>query len=133
MFQPDGPRTPRYRAAYCSRRCGYDAGNKKRGRQGDKNANWKGGIKRHATGYVREYVPGRGYLLQHRLVMEAIVGRRLEGHEEVHHKNGIRHDNRPENLELWAKRQPGGQRVKDLLEYADWVIATYGGLREKLE
>ncbi len=133
MFQPDGPRTPRYRAMYCSRRCGYDAGNKKRGSPGPKNGNWKGGIKQHAAGYVQQWVSGRGSVLQHRLVMEGIIGRRLERHEEVHHKNGIRHDNRPENLELWAKRQPGGQRVKDLIEFAKWVLETYGPLEAKLE
>jgi hypothetical protein len=64
--------------------------------------------------------------------MEQILGRPLEPHESIHHKNGVRDDNRPENLELWSKRQLAGQRVTDLLEFARWVLATYGPLEGRL-
>lgn len=98
----------------CSLRCAYDLGNTKRGLKGEKNPNWRGGVAPHGTsGYVRQYVEGRGTMLQHRVVMEKILGRRLERYEQVHHKNGIRDDNRPENLELWKKQQPPGQRADE--------------------
>lgn len=60
---------------------------------------------------------GRHVELQHRVVMEEIIGRPLIDGENVHHKNGIRHDNRPENLEMWYVSPRPGQRVADMIDY----------------
>lgn len=63
---------------------------------------------------------------EHVLVMEEVHGRRLFKGETVHHKNGVRDDNRPENLELWSKGQPAGQRVEDRIKYYIEFLESYG-------
>jgi len=78
--------------------------------KGSAHHNWKGGTTMHPDGYVLELAPGhpaaatqKGYVLQHRLVMEKQLGRFLTPNELVHHKNEIKTDNRPENLELMSR------------------------------
>lgn len=99
---------------------------------------WKGGKVTDRHGYVRVIPPGqpsRGSsrrVAEHRFVMETHLGRKLRRNENVHHKNGIRHDNRIENLELWAKSHPKGQRVTDLVAFARQVLADYSHEIERL-
>lgn len=56
-------------------------------------------------------------ILEHVVVMSSILGRPLIEGENVHHVNGVRDDNRPENLELWKRVQPKGTRVSDAVAY----------------
>lgn len=63
---------------------------------------------------------------QHRYVMQEFLGRELLPEENVHHKNGDRSDNRLENLELWSRSQPYGQRVDDKIQWMTEFLAVYG-------
>ena len=65
-------------------------------------------------------------VLEHRVVFELELGRKLLAHENVHHINGQRDDNRLENLELWSSMQPSGQRVTDKVEWAKAILSLYG-------
>ena len=100
---------------YCSRRCSMLArgGNKASGPY----RHPEGHELRHSSGYVQVKVDGK-WVMQHRLVMAQILGKPLQQTDRVHHKNGDRQDNRPENLELWSgvgtsKKDPPGVRVVD--------------------
>jgi hypothetical protein len=66
-----------------------------------------------------------GKILEHVYIMSEHMGRPLEAHENVHHINGVRDDNRLENLELWSTRQPKGQRVEDKVAWAIELLKLY--------
>ena len=84
-----------------------------------------------AGGYVKVYDPKHpnaqkaGWLPEHVKVMAEMIGRPLTADEQVHHINGVRDDNRPENLELWSHSQPSGQRVDEKVEWALEIIERY--------
>lgn len=79
-------------------------------KRGNRSSAWKGGRYKNEQGYIDIWMPehpnakkSRGkktYILEHRFVMSGHLGRPLERWEHVHHKNGIKHDNRIENLEI---------------------------------
>ena len=76
------------------------------------------------SGYVKAKKETGGSLIdtyEHRIVMETIIGRDLMPHETVHHKNGTRNDNRPDNLELRIGHHGQGQVLHDVV--ADVFIA----------
>lgn len=110
---------------FCSRDCASRTTGGHRGRKGELSHRWKGGRRESGKGYVELFCPEhpslkgtkRKYVREHRLVMETKLGRILDKWEEVHHLNGIRNDNRIENLELWVRSHPAGVRFEQAIKH----------------
>jgi len=98
-------------------------------KKGELNHNWRGGRYTNPnTGYVSIKKPEhpnakrRGMVLEHVYVMSEFLGRPILPTETIHHKNGIKSDNRIENLELWVGNHGKGQRVDDVIKWAFEVL-----------
>jgi len=103
-------------AHYARRRNGSDMSKRLR------SPNGGGHIDRN--GYRRIWYKGK-QILEHRVVLGISMGRDLLPNESVHHKNGNKLDNRLDNLELWVKHQPSGQRVEDVIAWATKILTIY--------
>lgn len=102
------PKNIRGKAWENRRFCSYSCSNRMRG---SKNPNWKGGLY-ESRGYTVVNHPERGKVFEHRLVMEGRIGRRLLPTETVHHINGVKTDNRTENLQLRHHNHGAGQAFR---------------------
>lgn len=100
---------------FCNQKCAKIKMGKNRKKE--KHPNWSGGKWKTKMGYIKILTP-KGYIFEHRVVMEKFLGRLLYKQEMVHHINGVKDDNRIENLKLFknykehsAFHQPKGKQI----------------------
>lgn len=103
-----------YHKKFCSPQCS----NSYNAKPGKDNPHWNGGKQTTGNGYVSMWMPShpnadkRGRILEHRYIMEQYLGRYLKRNEFIDHINGIRDDNRIENLRLATQAQNSANRGK---------------------
>ena len=103
----------------CSREC---ADASKRRKPGERYVDKR-------NGYVVITSPDGRSMMEHRYVMEQVIGRPMLPSETAHHLTGGfagRSDNSPGNLELWTGRHPSGHRIEDVIAYCREMLAVYG-------
>ena len=110
------------RRRFCSKECC------RLHRSGENSPRWNGGLY-FEKGYANLWIKGERKR-RCRYIMETILGRELLSKETVHHRNGIKSDDRPENLELWSNSHPPGQRVVDKIKWARNFLEQYGKFKE---
>lgn len=111
-INPSRERKNKSKKFFCGRQCAHKY------LRGENHHSWKGGIV-NCHGYRALKINGK-YIPEHRVIMAKNIKRQLRKFEHVHHRNGIKTDNRIENLELWTKpirKDPYGQRVEDLINF----------------
>jgi hypothetical protein len=74
---------------------------------------------------MRFLTGGENHALEHRYVMAQLLNRPLWPDESIHHRSGDKLDNRVENLELWSRWQPSGQRVEDKITFGTELLRRY--------
>ncbi len=118
--------TSRQRGSIAGQPCRYKRGHATKHKPADQHPRWKGGrIKKGSYILVRcNDDTGRRYVAEHRAVMADHLERELLSSETVHHKRE-KTNNNIENLELWSSSHPTGQRVSDLIEWAEELLRLY--------
>lgn len=102
--------------------------------RGPQNPQWRGGRTTDKAGYVLLWMPdhpearGRGYVREHRIVMEKVLGRPLARREVIHHRNGDTQDNRPENLEVFPDN---GQHLRATMTGVPCPARGRGGIAKR--